>query len=49
MVRECNIRVGGVIEVGKLAKFKRVVTSTFRVTKKNLVEKWGFEENIKVL
>ncbi len=49
MVKECNIIIRRVIEMGKLTKFERAVTSTFGVTKKNLVEKWGFEANIKVL
>jgi hypothetical protein len=34
MVRECNIRVGGVIEMGKLAKFEKAITCTFGVMKK---------------
>ncbi len=34
MVRECNIRVRGVIEVGKRAKFEKAITSTFGVMKK---------------
>ncbi len=49
MVRGCNFRIGGVIEASKLAKFEIAVSSTFGVTKKNLIEKWGFEVNIKVL
>ncbi len=36
MVRECNIRVGEVIEVGKSAKFEKAITSTFGVMKKIL-------------
>jgi hypothetical protein len=39
MVKECNIIIRRVIEMGKLTKFERAVTSTFGVTKKNLVEK----------
>jgi hypothetical protein len=34
MVRGCNIRVGGVIELGKCAKFEKAITSTFGVMKK---------------
>jgi hypothetical protein len=34
MVRECNIRVGGVIEVGKYAKFAKAITSALGVMKK---------------
>ncbi len=36
MVMECNIRVGKVIEVGKLAKFEKAIASTFGVIKKIL-------------
>jgi hypothetical protein len=36
MVRGCNIRAGGVIEVGKYAKFEKPITSTFGVMKKIL-------------
>jgi hypothetical protein len=38
MVRGCNIRVRGVIEVGKLAKFEKVIASTFGVVK-NILSK----------
>jgi hypothetical protein len=34
MVRGCKIKVREVIKEGKLAKFKRAVTSTFAVRKK---------------
>ncbi len=33
MVRGCNIRVRGVIEMGKQAKFEKAITSTFGVMK----------------
>ncbi len=34
MVRECNIRVADVIEVGTIAQFEKAITSTFGVMKK---------------
>ncbi len=34
MVRECNIRVAEVIEVGTIAQFEKAITSTFGVMKK---------------
>jgi hypothetical protein len=36
MVRGCNIKVAGVIEVGKLAKFEKAITSALGVMKKIL-------------
>ncbi len=36
MVRECNIRAGGVIELGKHAKFEKAITYAFGVIKKIL-------------
>jgi hypothetical protein len=44
MVRQCNIRVGGVIEVYKCAKFEKAITSTFGVMKKILSKNEVFRQ-----